>query len=491
MSDFSRAPVIHLAPVSLPPLCAPEARKWVLTTAILASSLGFIDGSVTSIAMPAMRASLAASLVEAQWIGNAYLLALSALVLAGGAMGDRFGVARVFGAGIAVFVVASLVCAVAPTAGALIAARVVQGVGAALMVPGSMAIIARAYPKAERGRALGIWAAASAITTAAGPILGGLLLTWGPDWSWRLIFAVNLPLGAFAIWILATKVRADPSRPEIAIDMVGALLATAGLGLAAYALTDPGPRATVTLAAGAAALALFVLWEARAAHPMMRLGLFRDRGFSAANVATFFLYFALSAVLFFLPMTAISAWGATEIEVTAAFVPLSVLIGALSTPAGRMADKIGAGPMIAGGSALVGLAYGALALTAGEADFWGRAVPAMTVAGLGMALVVAPLSAGVMARVSEAEQGAASGINNAVSRVAGLVAVALLGPVAASAYAKAGGAASFGEPGVAGAAHAAATSAGFGAVAGIAAACALVAALAAATGLRRERPEQA
>ncbi|MGL5009690.1 MAG: MFS transporter, partial [Paracoccaceae bacterium] len=228
MSDLlTRAPG-DTAPVSI---CAPEARKWVLLTAILASSLGFIDGSVVAIALPAMRASLGASLAEAQWFANAYLLVLSAFILAGGALGDRFGTARVFGAGIGIFVLGSVLCAVAPTPETLIAARAVKGLGAALMVPGSMAIIGKAYPREMRGRAIGTWSAASAITTALGPIIGGAVLTLGPDWAWRLIFAVNLPLGGIALWLLFTRVVPDRGQPGVPIDLLGAVLATVGLGL--------------------------------------------------------------------------------------------------------------------------------------------------------------------------------------------------------------------------------------------------------------------
>ncbi len=462
--------------------CAAKDRGWILTAAILASALGFIDGSVVAIAMPAMRAGLGASLTGAQWISAGYLLALSSLVLTGGAMSDRFGVARVFGLGIVVFMLASMACAVAPSTTTMIASRMVQGLGAGLMVPGSMTIIARAYPPEDRGRALGIWAAAASASTVAGPILGGLVLSSGPDWVWRLIFAINLPVGGFALWILWTRTQPDPGRPGTAVDVVGAGLACASLALMALGLTE---RPWGIALAGLALFVAFILWEMRTQAPMVRLALFGNRRFVAANLVTLFLWFALAAVLFFLPMTAVTAWRARGIEVTAVLLPLGVLIGIVSAPAGRMADRVGPWPMIAAGALLVAVADAGLALAAPVADMWRHILPLMALMGTGMALVVAPLSAGVMAAANEDEQGAASGINNAVARVANLVAVALMGGVAAAAYARAGGRTSFAATDVIAPAHLAATASGFAAVAWIAAAAALVAALIAAAQLHR------
>ncbi len=462
------------------PFCTPEARPWVLATAILASSMGFIDSSVTAIAVPAIRADLGASLMQAQWVGNAYLLTLSAVILAGGAMGDRFGTVRIFGWGIGLFTLASVLCALAPSAGTLIAARAFKGLAAALMVPSSMAIIGRAYSDGGRGRALGIWAAASAVTTALGPVVGGLVLDRAGPPGWRIIFAANLPLGLACLWMLRAHVAPDAGRPGTTVDWPGATLATAGLGALAWGMTDGRLEPAL---AGLALLAAFVAWEARAPAPMMRLGLFRDRAFAAANLATFFLYFALTAVMFFLPMTAIAAWAVTPTAVAAAFLPFSVLIGAMSGPVGRLADRTGAAVPIAGGAALVACGYAWLAATAVPGEFWRAAVPAMTLAAFGMGFVVAPLSAAVMAAASGEEQGAASGINNAVARVAGLAAVALMGQAAAWGFSRAGGAASLGfaAPGTA-----AATAAGFAAVAWSAAAfAALAAAIMGATVVRK------
>ncbi|MFM7445366.1 MAG: MFS transporter, partial [Tabrizicola sp.] len=322
--------------------CADADRRIILWAAILASSMGFIDGSVTSIAMPAMREALGASLAEAQWINAAYLLAVSSLVLVGGAMGDRFGIARIFSIGILIFVAGSLVCAVAVTPEQMIAARAVKGVGAALMVPGSMAMVSRAYPRAERGRALGLWASASTLTTALGPVLGGMFVTWGGEIGWRLVFALNLPLGFAAFWLIRGRTPGDIGKPGVRVDLAGAALATAALGLMAWALTEAKAPLWAPIAA-LLCLAAFLAWEAMAPAPMLRLGLFRNRTFSVTNLVTFVLYFALNGVMFYLPMTAVSAWGVTALEVTAAFLPISILIGLMSAPAGRMADRWGAG----------------------------------------------------------------------------------------------------------------------------------------------------
>ena len=461
--------------------CAAEHRTRILRAAILASSMGFIDSSVTAIALPAMRAALGASLVEAQWINTAYLLVVSSLVLVGGAMGDRFGLARVFGYGIWIFVAGSLACAAAQTPEQMIAARAVKGLGAALMVPGSMALVARAFPRDEAGRALGLWAAASTLTTALGPVIGGMFVTWGGEIGWRLIFALNLPLGLAALGLVRGRTPGDKGRPGTPVDLPGAALAAGGLGLLAWALTDPGAGGLIWGLAGAALMA-FLGWEAVSPAPMLRLGLFRNRTLAVTNLVTLALYFALNGVMFYLPMTAVSAWGVSALEVTAAFLPISVLIGVLSAPAGRMADRWGAGILMAAGAGLVACAYGGMWLAAPQGQFWAHVVPLAGLAGLGLGLAVAPLTAAAMQGAQEGEQGAASGINNAVARVAAMVAVALLGRVAALAYGP--GEPGFGVTGT-GAEHLGATGQAFAQVALIA--C-LAAATAAALALFVRRP---
>ncbi|MEX0954388.1 MAG: MFS transporter [Rhizobiaceae bacterium] len=444
-NETALPPIAQAPAPDLKTFCPKQRRRYVLVAAILASSLGFIDGSVVSIAIPAIRVDIGATLPEAQWISNAYALMLSALILAGGALGDRVGLRRSFAAGIALFIVASLLCALAPTPALLIAARVVQGIGAAVMVPGSLAIIAKAYPKAERGRAIGLWAASSALTTALGPVIGGIVLSTFDESVWRWIFAINLPLGGIAFYLLMAKVPPDEARPRRQVDFGGALLATVSLGGIALGLTllsgemtFAGFNApTVLIAFGFALVLLFLWWEARHPEPMMELGLFRERSFSGANLATFFLYFALSAVLFYLPMMLIAGWGLRESTVGFVFLPLSAAIALLSRPVGKLSDRIGPRLPMTAGSLVVAAAFGGLGYLAGSGihQFWGGVFVMMIVMGLGMALVVSPLSIAVMTAIEDKDTGAASGINNAVSRIAGLVAVAALGSVAAIRFA--------------------------------------------------------
>lgn len=436
--------------------CPQERRRYVLLAAIVASSLGFIDGSIVSIATPAIRSGLGASLADAQWISNAYALTLGALILVGGAAGDRFGLRRTFMSGIGFFIAMSLICAVAPNAPSLIAARALQGVGAAFMIPGSLAIIAKAYPKAERGRAIGIWAASSALTTALGPILGGAILSVFGETAWRWIFAVNLPLGIVALALLL-RVPADGPAGKRNLDLAGAGLATFSLGALAYGLSANDEAnaglAPAFLLAGAAGLVAFVFWELRQREPMVNLRLFRGAAFAGANVATFFLYFALSGILFYLPMLLIAGWGLDEAVTGFVFLPLSAAIALLSGPAGSLADTAGPRLPITAGSLIVGVAFASLAALTGAGihRFWPAVFPLMILMGLGMALVVSPLSTAIMTAVSDEDTGAASGINNAVSRVAGLLAVAALGSLAANRYAAmlegtGNGLPGFGEP---------------------------------------------
>ncbi len=473
--------------------CPPGSRPFVLAATILASAMGFIDGSVVSIAVPAIRADLGASLNDAQWVSNGYMLLMASLILLGGAAGDRFGLRRVFSGGIGLFVLASLLCALAPSPGFLIACRVVQGLGAAFMVPGSLALIAKAYPRAARGRAIGIWATAASLTTILGPLLGGLLLSALGNWSWRLVFAINLPLGIVALALLMLKVPADPPAGERKLDWPGGLLVTAALLLIALGLTgeDGGAPSLPHLAAfglpGLLLLAAFLLWEARSPAPMLPLQFFGRRAFAGANGLTFALYFALAAISFYQPMTLIAGWGITPQLVALSFLPVGVCLTLLSAVSGGLADRYGTAGLIAGGAALVALAFAGLALTAPLQSLWFGVLPLMTLMGIGMGFVVTPLSTAVMTSVADADTGVASGVNNAVSRVAGLLAVAVMGGVAAVAFERAAGPAgaglSFGQPPQgalapgAEAARIVATNAGFSAVAWCTAALAAVSAV--------------
>ena len=434
--------------------CPQASRRWVLVVAVLASALGFIDSSVVSIAIPAIRASLGASLEAAQWMQNGYLLTLSALILVGGAAGDRFGVRRTFLWGIVAFAVTSVACAVAWSAETLIAARVAKGAAAAFMVPLSLALIAKNYPSETRGRAIGIWAAASGITTAIGPLVGGWVLSAGGEEAWRWIFWVNPPVAAAAVWMLL-RVPADKPRDADALDWGGAALAVLALGLLAYGLTALGEGGDRTLAfaalgAGGIAAALFVWWEGRAANPMVELSLFRNRAFAGANLLTFLIYFALGGVLFFLPMALVAGWGLSEAAVGTVFLPFTIVMAALSGFAGDYAGRHGPRGPITLGALTVAIAFAWLAWRADVHSLAWTIYPAMAMLGLGMGMAVSPLSTAIMGTVDDAHSGEASGINNAVSRMAGLFAVAILGVLISAVFGAAGEGlppeASFGDP---------------------------------------------
>jgi EmrB/QacA subfamily drug resistance transporter len=472
----------------------PEARRFVLIAAILASAMGFIDGSVVSIAIPAIRADLNASLGDAQWISNGYMLFLASLILLGGAAGDRFGLRRVFSGGIALFVAASLLCALSPSPLFLELCRAVQGIGAAFMVPGSLALIAKAYPRDSRGKAIGIWATAASLTTILGPILGGALLSAFGNASWRLVFAINLPFGLLALALLFWRVPADQPVSGRRLDWVGGVFVTVALLLIALGLTGNGGEGSLPdsrqivdfCIPGVAALLFFLWWESRTPAPMLPLGLFRNRQFSGANALTFALYFSLSAISFFQPMVLIAGWGITPALVSTSFLPMGICLTLLSPVSGRLADRYGTATLIAGGATLVALSFAGLALTAPLHNLWLAVVPLMTLLGIGMGFVVTPLSTAVMTSVEDRDTGTASGVNNAVSRVAGLVAVALMGGVVSLVFAShtvGHPELSFGRtpdhllPGDVEAIRLAATDAGFAAVAWCTAALSLVSAI--------------
>lgn len=483
------------------PFVGPKGRIFVLVAAILASAMGFIDGSVTAIATPAMRASLHASLADAQWISNGYLLTMSSLLLLGGATSDRFGLRNVFAAGVGLFVVASVASALAPDAALLIGARVIQGIGSAFMVPGSLAIIAKAYPKAERGAAIGIWAAASSLTTLLGPVIGGFVITMFGDWSWRLVFAINLPLGGIALALLLLRTPADKPEPGRRLDLLGAATATIALFLISLAFIDSdGDRFWPYLIAGIVVLLVFLFWETRAKMPMLPLTLFRDKAFSGAQALTLLVYFGLSAVGFYLPMTLIGGWGVTPVEVSIAMTPLGIVLTVLSPIAGRLTDRVGPAPVLAMGSSIVAVAFLALGLTVGTHSVWFAVLPIMTLFGLGMSFVAGPVSTAVMTAVADRDTGTASAINNAVARVAGLFAVATMGALAALVFANVTGGLSGVSFGLAptsplsaadGALRVAATDRGFAVVCFVAAAMAAVSAVIAWTTLQHKPRREA
>ena len=421
------------------PCCVAASRPWVLAATILASAMAFIDGSVVTIALPVLQAELGAGLAALQWVVNGYTLFLGALIMIGGAAGDRFGRRRLFLIGTVAFALASAACALAPGAGTLIAARMAQGIGAALMVPQSLAIISASFPPDLRGRAIGTWAGASAITTALGPAVGGFLID---SFGWRAAFWINLPLSLAVVAIARAHVPESRAPAAGPLDWGGGA-AGGRRGGAADAGADRAGRAGRPCWRGGADRGGvgpglgFLAVERRAAAPLVPLALFASRAFAGANLMTLFLYGALSGVLFLLPFDLIGRRGLSASEVGLVLLPLGLVIGLFARRAGALADRFGVRPFLVAGSACVAIAAGWLALVL-PGLVAGVVAPLLLLAA-GMALVVAPLTTAVMNAAPDALAGAASGVNNAASRFAGLFAVALVGAVAALVFAGAAG----------------------------------------------------
>jgi EmrB/QacA subfamily drug resistance transporter len=398
--------------------------------------MGFIDGSVVNIALPEIQRELAARFETLQWVVNGYTLMLGSVILIGGAAGDRFGHRFVLLIGIAIFTASSVICALSPGITVLIGARVLQGAGAALMIPQSLAIITASFPKTVRGSAIGIWAGASTIATALGPPLGGLLID---SLGWRSAFWINLPIACLAALLTLRHVPESRNETETGrLDWLGGLLAVIALGTLTRGLSfAPAGKilslpALTSFATAGLGLLLFSVREHQAAEPLLPPEILRNRQFAAANLLTLFLYGAFSAVLFLLPFDLIARRGLSASEAGLVFLPIGLVIGLASRRAGRWADMIGPRLPLTLGSALVALAAALLALTL--ANVWlGVAGPIVLMAA-GMAIAVAPLTTAVMNAVPEAESGIASAVNNAVSRLAGLIAVVIAGSAAAALY---------------------------------------------------------
>jgi EmrB/QacA subfamily drug resistance transporter len=406
---------------------------WVLAVAVLGSGMVFLDGTVVNVAVPAIGEDLNAGTSSLQWILNGYLLTLASLILLGGSLGDRHGRRRIFVFGVIAFTAASLLCAIAPSANALIVARMLQGVGGALLTPGSLSMIESSFRKEDRARAIGAWSGLGGVATALGPLLGGYLVD---AVSWRAIFLINLPLGLL-VMVMANRHVPETRDPRATgrLDSAGASLAALGLAGVTYALIqapDDGASPLVLFAAigGVAALAAFIAQERRSANPMMPLSIFSSRQFSAANLVTFVVYAALGGVFFLLVSFLQISAGYSPIEAGAASLPVTLLMLLLSARSGALAQRIGAripltvGPLV--------IAAGMLLMTRIDPgdSYVSSVLPAVIVFGLGLTLVVAPVTATVLAAADARHSGIASGINNAVSRVAGLLAVAILPVIA-------------------------------------------------------------
>jgi EmrB/QacA subfamily drug resistance transporter len=426
---------IRTGDVTVP--CGDKAKPWILAATILGSSMAFIDGTVVNVALPTLQASFHATMVDVQWVIESYGLFLSALILVGGSLGDLFGRRLVFVLGVAVFAVSSAGCGLAQNIYQLIIARSIQGVGAALLVPGSLAIISTSFDEKSRGQAIGTWSGFTAITTAIGPVLGGWLIEHA---SWRSVFFINLPLAAAVIAISLWSIPESRKVTARRVDWLGTILATLGLGGVVYGFIDSvnlgwkSPLVFGSLIVGCGSLILFLLAEAHTAAPMLPLALFKSRSFRGANLLTLFLYAAIGVFFFLFPLNLIQVQGYSTTATGAAVLPMILLMFFLSRWSGGLAGRYGPRSPLIIGPLIVTLGFILFAVPSVGDSYWKTFLPAVIVLGFGMAVTVAPLTTVVLNAVSQDRVGTASGINNAAARVAGVLALAALGIVMVSTF---------------------------------------------------------
>jgi EmrB/QacA subfamily drug resistance transporter len=421
-----------------PGVAASTRREpWILAATIVASSIAFIDMTVVNVALPVLQRGLGATFAEAQWVVEAYTLFLSALVLAGGTLGDLYGRRRCFSLGVVIFAAASLACGLAPDPISLIAARAVQGMGSALLMPGSLAILAAGFPAERRGRAIGLWSAASGVCVAIAPAFGGWLID---TFSWRWVFLINLPLAAVTLAITWTKLAESKGRAGGKLDLPGTALATLGLGGLTFGLIQAGREgfadllADGSIAFGIAAIVAFLAVERHSKHPMIPLKLFRLPIFAGIQIFTFLLWAALSGALFFVPFRLMQVQGFGPLQAGGALLPCVVVISILSRWAGGLVDRLGPRRPLIAGALIAGLGYLLLAVPGPATPYWLGVLPALMVVGLGMGVCVAPVTVTAMSAAGNDHVGAASAINNMVARTGGLLAIALFGLVLAQRF---------------------------------------------------------
>jgi len=423
--------VIRSAPCTAP--CAKKSAPWILAATVVASSMAFIDGTVANVILPALQKDFGVGIGGAQWVIEAYALLLAALILVGGAAGDRYGRRRIFLAGVVLFALTSAGCGLARNLHELILARAFQGIGAALMVPGSLSIIGASFPERERGKAIGLWSGATAVTTTLGPLLGGWLID---HFSWRAAFFLNIPL---AIFVVAAGLRHMPEsrnwKAKDALDWLGASIATLGLLGIVFGLIESSgkgwrdPSVLASLAAGFIFLAAFFVAEAKLKAPMVPLELFRSKTFLGTNLLTLLLYSALGGGLFFLPLDMIQIQNYSATEAGAALLPFIFITAALSRWAGGLPDRYGARIPLLIGPIIAAAGFASFALPSRSGSYWLTFFPAVVVLGFGMAVTIAPLTTAVLNSVPDAYEGTASGVNNAASRIAAVLAIALFGAI--------------------------------------------------------------